>query len=35
MLRINALAQALKKIKFKVWGGQLLSLTTGVGNEKD
>jgi len=35
MLRVNALAQALKKIEFEVRGGQLLSLTIGVGNEKD
>jgi len=35
MLRVNALAQALKKIEFEVRGGQLLSLTIGVGDEKD
>jgi hypothetical protein len=35
MLRINALAQALKKIESEVRGGQLLSLIIGVGDEKD
>ena len=34
MLRINALAQALKKIEFEVRGGQLLSLTIGVAMKK-
>ena len=34
MLRINALAQALKRRELEVRGGQLLSSTIGVSDEK-
>jgi hypothetical protein len=35
MLRINALAQALKRRELEVRGGQLLSSTIGVSDEKN